>query len=166
MSSDKNTAPPTTYQANLAKLPRALAPLIERPQWAIWRPTQRPGGGWQKPPFQARNPQRNASTSDPSTWTDYATALAAVQAGNGEGLTYILTKDDPFAAVDMDHCRDIVTGSVDVWAQLMSTGQLRRPRLRRFISTATVVVDTASTRSSISLLTVHRLTVIAATYFT
>ena len=26
-------AKPTTHQADLAKLPRALAPLIERPQW-------------------------------------------------------------------------------------------------------------------------------------
>ena len=28
---------PTTYQGDLAKLPRALAPLVERPQWVAWR---------------------------------------------------------------------------------------------------------------------------------
>ena len=62
---------PTTHQRDLAKLPRALAPLIERDQWAVWKWTQRPDGSWQKPPFQARDPQRHASTSDPDTWADY-----------------------------------------------------------------------------------------------
>ncbi len=44
---------PTTYQQNLAKLPRALTPLVERPQWAVWRWTQLGNGRWQKPPFVA-----------------------------------------------------------------------------------------------------------------
>ena len=113
------TAKPITYQANLAKLPRALAPLIARPQWAVWRWTPKPGGGWQKPPFMATAPERNASVTHPSTWTDYATALAAVQAKHGDGLTYVQTKEEDLASIDLDHCRDPVTGSVDIWAQLM-----------------------------------------------
>jgi hypothetical protein len=113
--SSTNTIP-TTYQRDLAKLPLALAPLIERPQWAIWRWTQRPDGSWQKPPYQAMQPARHASTNDPSTWTDYDTALAAVQAGHANGLSYVLTKDDPFGAIDLDHCRDKLC-SIDVWAQ-------------------------------------------------
>ena len=89
---------PTTHQGNLAKLPRALLPLIERPQWAIWRWTQ-DNGRWQKPPFMATQPERHASTKDPGTWSDYATALAAVQAGHADGITYVLTEADPFAAI-------------------------------------------------------------------
>jgi hypothetical protein len=112
-----DTSRPITYQKNLAKLPRALAPLIERPQWAVWRWTQLPNGKWQKPPFMATQPERHASTTDPTTWSDYATALAAVQAGHGDGISYILTKDDPFAAIDLDHCRSTVTNSIDAWAQ-------------------------------------------------
>jgi hypothetical protein len=107
-------AKPNTYQRNLAKLP--LSPLIERPQWCIWRWTQRPDGSWQKPPFQALQPDRHASTNDPNTWADYTTALAAVQAGHADGISYILTKDDPFGAIDLDHCRDKLC-SIDVWAQ-------------------------------------------------
>jgi primase-polymerase (primpol)-like protein len=42
-----------------------------------------------------------------------------VQAGHGDGVTYVLTKQENFAAIDLDHCRDAVTGSVDYWAQLM-----------------------------------------------
>lgn len=108
---------PTTHQGDLAKLPLALAPLVERPQWCIWCWTVKVGGGWQKPPFMAADPARNASSTDSSTWTDYATALAAVQAGRGDGITYMLTKNDPSSAIDLDHCRDASTGSIDSWAQ-------------------------------------------------
>jgi len=107
---------PTTYQRNLAKLPRALAPLIERRQWTVWRWTQKLDGKWQKPPFMATHPDRHASTNDPDTWTDYPTALAAVEAGYADGLSYVLTKDDPFGAIDLDHCRDMLC-SIDFWAQ-------------------------------------------------
>jgi AAA domain len=109
--------PPVTHQRNLAKLPLALAPLMERRQWAVWRWTQRDNGSWQKPPFMATQPQRHASTKDPGTWADYAAALAAVQAGHADGISYILTEQDPFAAIDIDNCRHLVTRSIDVWAQ-------------------------------------------------
>jgi AAA domain len=120
----ESNAKPAVYQADLAKLPRALAPLIGRPQWAIWRWTQQDNGRWQKPPFMPTEPERHASTKDPNTWTDYGTALAAVQAGHADGITYVLTENDPFAAIDLDHCRDVNTRSIDVWAQnFLDTGR-------------------------------------------
>jgi hypothetical protein len=64
----------------------------------------------------ATQPERHASTNDPATWTDYTTALAAVQAGRADGLSYVLTSDDPFGAIDLDHCRNKLC-SIDVWAQ-------------------------------------------------
>jgi hypothetical protein len=112
-----DTAKPITYNRNLAKLPRALAPLIEQPQWAVWRWTQTGNGRWQKPPFMATQPERHANTNDPDTWGDYATALATVQAGYADGISYVLTENDPFAAIDLDYCRHAETGSIDVWAQ-------------------------------------------------
>ena len=108
---------PLTHQGDLAKLPRALAPLLERKQWCIWRWTLKPDGSWQKPPFIATQPDRHANTNDANTWTDYTTALAAVQTGQGDGISYVLTADDPFAAIDLDDCRDDL-GGIDVWAQL------------------------------------------------
>jgi hypothetical protein len=111
------TERPITHQSNLGKLPRALTPLIERPQWAIWRWTQLPNGNWQKPPFMAMQPDRHVSTNDPSTWSDYASALAAVQAGHGDGISYILTENNPFAAIDIDNCRHVETYSIDPFAQ-------------------------------------------------
>ena len=98
---------------------------MERPQWAVWRWAQLENGNWQKPPFMATQPQRHASSKDAATWTDYATALATVCAGNAHGISYILTENDPFAAIDLDHCRDVTTGSIDVWAQnFLDTGRL------------------------------------------
>jgi hypothetical protein len=107
---------PITYQGDLAKLPPALTPLIERAQWAVWR-WELVKGKWQKPPFQSRNPQAHASTDDPSTWSSYAEALQAVQVGDAEGITYMLTASDPFAAIDLDHCRNPNTKSFDIWSQ-------------------------------------------------
>ena len=73
----------------------------------------------------ARQPQRHASTKDPATWSDYLTALATVQAGDADGVSYVLTEDDPFAAIDLDHCRDVTTCSIDAWAQnFLDTGRL------------------------------------------
>ena len=84
---------PNTHQADLTKLPRTLTLLTERSQWAVWRWT-RQGNGWQKPPFIATQPGQHASTKDPKTWTDYTTALATVQAGKADGISYMLTEDD------------------------------------------------------------------------
>jgi hypothetical protein len=112
-----NRNKPITHQRDLAKLPRALASLIARPQWAIWRWTRKPNGSWQKPPYQAMQPDAYASTSDPDTWADYEAALDAVQTGRADGISYMLAETDPFAAIDLDHCRDPRTHSIDVWAQ-------------------------------------------------
>jgi hypothetical protein len=43
--------------------------------------------------------------------------LATVQAGKADGISYVLTETDPFAAIDLDHCRHPDTHSIDVWAQ-------------------------------------------------
>ena len=55
----------------------------------------------------AMQPDRNADVSDPSTWASYEAALDAVETRRADGITYMLTKDDPFAAIDVDHCRDV-----------------------------------------------------------
>ena len=117
MQKHSNFDQPTTRQGDLAKLPQALTPLVERPQWVVWRWTQQPNGRWQKPPYQALDPKRHASTKDAATWSDYATALATVQAGKADGISFVMTEADPLAAIDLDHCRDPDTHSIDAWAQ-------------------------------------------------
>jgi hypothetical protein len=112
---DSNLRRPTIHCGDLAKPPAALRPLLLRPQWAIWRLTWT-GTRWSKPPFQARDPQRHASSADPNTWTDYATAVAAA-AEHGDGVSYMLAPDDELAAADIDHVRDPATRTIAEWAQ-------------------------------------------------
>ena len=112
-----NTKKPLTRQGDLAKLPRAPVPLIERPQWCVWRWTQKPDGSWQKPPYQAMQPDQFANVADSSTWAVYEAALDCVETRRADGISYILTESDPFAAIDLDHCRDVSLLSIDAWAQ-------------------------------------------------
>ena len=49
-------------------------------------------------------------------WSSHAAAVAAVKAGQADGIGFVLTGTD-FAAIDLDRCRDPVTGKIDDWAQ-------------------------------------------------
>jgi hypothetical protein len=108
---------PYTIEQGLANLPAALQPLTEHNRWAVWRWEQNSKGKWQKPPYQVRDPDSHASTSDPTTWATYPEAVAVVQAGDADGITYMLTAEDDLGAIDLDDCRDPNTGSIDRWAQ-------------------------------------------------
>jgi hypothetical protein len=111
---DDQSVKSTILRGDFSKPPPALAPLRARPQWVIWRLTWR-NGKWTKPPFRCDDPHRFASSADPSSWSSYEAAVAAAAAG--DGITYVLTPEDPFAAVDIDHVRDPVTGTIESWAQ-------------------------------------------------
>jgi hypothetical protein len=76
--------------------------LKQHRQWVAWKSVSRKEGGKPtKPPFMPSG--RLAKTDDPSTWSHFLTAKAA--APNFDGIGFVLTKDDPFVAVDCDHCR-------------------------------------------------------------
>jgi hypothetical protein len=111
---DDQSVKPTIFRGDFSNPPPALAPLRARQQWVIWRLTWR-ADRWTKPPFRCDDPHRFASSADPGSWSSYETAVAAAAAG--DGVTYMLTPEDPFAAVDIDHVRDPVTGTIEPWAQ-------------------------------------------------
>jgi primase-polymerase (primpol)-like protein len=48
---------------------------------------------------------------DPGTWGTYEEALAV--AGEGGGVGYVLTPDDPYSVIDLDSCRDPETGEIE-----------------------------------------------------
>lgn len=54
-----------------------------------------------KIPLNPRTGQRAAS-DDPTTWSDYGTAVAACNANPGVGLGFMLTANDPYCVVDLD----------------------------------------------------------------
>src|SRR6516165_2216960 len=108
-------AKPRTFAADLSNLPKALQPLTADKRWVVW-PWELRKARWTKPPRQARNPQCNARSNDPTTWADYADAVAAVLAGNADGIGYML-QHATIAAADLDHARDAQTGELAGWAE-------------------------------------------------
>jgi putative DNA primase/helicase len=87
-----------------------------RKQWICWKLTEVPGKTkLDKTPF---NPVTGtlASSDDPGTWTDYATAVQAVRAGKFDALGFVLTKDTGLVVLDIEECID-ESGHVADWAQ-------------------------------------------------
>jgi primase-polymerase (primpol)-like protein len=106
---------PQTFNADLGKLPAALRPLTKLPRWVVWRWVKKKDK-WTKPPFQVRDPQRNAKNNDPTTWGSYEEAVAQVEKGLADGIGFNLLGGD-IGAVDLDDCRDPETGVIVKWAQ-------------------------------------------------
>jgi biotin operon repressor len=88
-------------------LPQALKDLRA---WVCWR-WEIVKGRRTKVPYNPVTGKR-ASTTDPSTWTHFATALTAVAAYDGLGI--VLT--GKLCGVDLDKCRDPEAGDVQEWA--------------------------------------------------
>lgn len=82
------------------------------PNWLLWRNEGR-NGKRTKIPYSAHGGM--GSSTDSATWSTYveATALAA----NYDGLGFAIT--DGNVLIDLDDCRDPVTGTIDTWAQFI-----------------------------------------------
>ena len=117
-------------QANLSKLPKALAALTTRQQWAVWKWTRTEKGDWQKPPYQGRTRGGTPARRTPPPGATIRTALAAVTSGQADGITFILAADDPLAAIDVDHCRDPKTGSIAIRGRKTSSTPRATPTLK------------------------------------
>jgi hypothetical protein len=59
-----------------------------------------------------------ASTTNPATWSSFDTAWDRYATGKAAGVGFVLTENDPYTVVDLDHCRDPQTGEVFEWAQI------------------------------------------------
>jgi hypothetical protein len=114
------TAKPHTYVADIAHLPMALKYLTKLRHWVVWRwelRTRKDGTqAWTKPPFECAYPKEHARSDDPSTWSTYEAAVAAVAAGQADGIGFML-KNSEVAAADIDHVRDAQTGELLDWAR-------------------------------------------------
>lgn len=85
-------------------------------QWVAWRWTWNAGRAeLTKPPYQPRT-GRLASATDATTWSSFPVALAVYQRGGWDGLGFVVTHDDPFTGIDIDHCRDAESGQLTRWA--------------------------------------------------
>jgi hypothetical protein len=107
---------PPTFGGDITRLAAALSPLCELSNWVVWKWMTNGNGKWTKPPFQSRYSSDNARNNAPATWSSLADAVEAVKNGTADGIGFVLTDTD-IAAIDLDHCRDPLTGEVDPWAQ-------------------------------------------------
>jgi primase-polymerase (primpol)-like protein len=90
-------------------------------QWLVWRFVWKGGndgtpGRWAKVPFNAHT-GRAASVTNASTWSSFARARQAYEKGGYDGIGFVLSENDPFVGIDLDHCRDPKTGALESWAQ-------------------------------------------------
>lgn len=98
-------------------LPSAIAPMAEHRRWVGWRWITQPDGKRDKPPFRGDYPEFNASTTKPNSWVSFDTAVATLAAGKLDGIGYVVADDTTRVYVDLDDCRDPVTGEIAPWAQ-------------------------------------------------
>lgn len=85
------------------------AELKELKHWVCWRYEVREGKQT-KVPINSKNGEY-ASVNDPLTWSYFAHAYYYLNNGNGkkvEGVGFVLSKDDPYTMIDLDHCRNPV----------------------------------------------------------
>jgi Zn ribbon nucleic-acid-binding protein len=100
----------TTNSAHALPAPDASAfpdALTGTPHWVGYTWVLRDGKRTKVP--KDAHTGRNASTTNPATWTDFATARTFALR-HGYGLGFMLAP--PFVGVDLDHCRDAATGEL------------------------------------------------------
>ena len=105
------TQKPTPLPVDLSAIPQDLK---SRPHWLLWRyiAKPKPDGtiNWAKVPFQANG--HTAKSNDPSTWCSYCDAADALLLGDFDGIGFAFANDDGLFGIDLDDCRDPLTGEL------------------------------------------------------
>ena len=83
------------------------------PQWVNWKREKRAGKST-KPPYDPKTANKRASHSDSATWGTFEQAVKAMDRGF-DGIGFVFTEDDPFCGIDLDKCRDPVSGEIAPW---------------------------------------------------
>lgn len=77
------------------------------PQWVAWSWDMTRTNAEGKPGkrlFCVHDPERHASSTDPSTWSSFKGAWAVYEAGKAHGVAFCMTESDPYVFIDMDGC--------------------------------------------------------------
>lgn len=115
--STTNGTTPTWLRVDGDAIPPELK---QRDQWVCWRPLppQNTGGKPRKVPYDPVK-RRNASCKDPATWNRFEQCwhpyLNDPQRYAGIGFEF--SKDDEYAGIDLDKCRNSETGELHPTAQ-------------------------------------------------
>jgi hypothetical protein len=116
------TQKPKTFSGDLAHLPQSLLPLTQQRRWVVWpwelRKSKNGKEKWTKPPRLTRDPAYSARSNDPDTWGSYDEAVAAVAAGDADGIGYMLLGSG-IGAIDLDHV--VAEDGTLRWAEQLQT---------------------------------------------
>jgi putative DNA primase/helicase len=88
--------------------------LLDYPHFVVWR---------KEPRFENDDPTkilydpktgRRASSTDPTTWASFVTARTVFEQARGRfaGIGFVFSDRSPFFGVDLDDCRNPVTGEI------------------------------------------------------
>lgn len=100
---------------NIKSAALSLAALQKYPQFVVWRYEEKDDKPT-KVPYRADGKGR-ASTTDNKTWATYPATCDAYTAGGYDGIGFVVTPNDPFTGLDLDHCRHPQTGDIKPWAR-------------------------------------------------
>lgn len=98
-------------KVKLYNIPRVLKKLRK---WVCWKGVRK-GDSWTKVPFNAIS-LNTAKINDPDDWTDGKKAHNSMKENDFDGIGYVLTDDDPYVGIDIDHCVDRKTKEITSYA--------------------------------------------------
>lgn len=82
--------------------------LMAAAQWVCWKYVVKTAGKTKIP--YTPGGSAAAKTNDPKTWREYDKALASLR--RYDGIGFVVTSNDPWCGVDIDHCIDKETGVI------------------------------------------------------
>src|SRR4051812_22482552 len=106
MTEPRNTG---TAQPLLDNIPTELR---EAGAWMGTRMRRKQNGKVDKPPYRVRRglPVIPGSKTNPEHQASFAEALEAARRSQVDHIGRVFTADDPYTVVDLDECRDPLTG--------------------------------------------------------
>lgn len=87
-------------------------------QFVVWKYVADPSNPEKskKVPFDPKTGQP-ASVVRRKSWGTYDEAISCYRGGGYDGIGFVFSKSDPYVGIDLDKCRDKMTGEIDAWAQ-------------------------------------------------
>jgi putative DNA primase/helicase len=113
MSANPTSPKPKALPINADAIPLQLVTYDQWVGWAFTWDTDR--DEWTKVPINVRSGRR-ASSTDPATWAPFRKVVSAFEQSDFDGIGFVVTRNDPFTGIDLDQCRDPVSGAIDQWA--------------------------------------------------
>lgn len=98
-------------EINFEQIPASLRDL---PQWVLWRYDLR-GDKPTKLPYSIDGTL--AQSNNPHSWNTYEAVVERYCQGDWSGIGFVFAEDGGIVGVDLDGCRDPITGVVAPWAK-------------------------------------------------